>query len=143
MTLVKSLHRLNNCIKKYIELLIYVRSEYWLFFCTAATLQNTRLPIRKNCSSKCLILQRKFSMAATSGLSLKTFGYGIALPIGLAILGNTKVTNPLPNYYFSCSANISHFAYLVGLWLCQDPRTLFLPLHWCYFRHKPSLTQLQ
>ncbi len=48
----------------------------------------------KNSSSKCLILQRKFSMTATSGLSLKTFGYGIALPIGLAILGNTAVTKP-------------------------------------------------
>jgi hypothetical protein len=34
-------------------------------------------------------------MAATSGLSLKTFGYGIALPIGLAILGNTAVTKPI------------------------------------------------
>jgi len=33
-------------------------------------------------------------MTATSGLSLKTFGYGIALPIGLAILGNTTVNHP-------------------------------------------------
>jgi hypothetical protein len=74
-------------------------------------------------------------MAATSGLSLKTFGYGIALPIGLAILGNIIVTNPTTLSVVLVVLAPLHLsmASLVGLWLCQDPGTLFLQLHRLYW----------